>query len=232
MLIQLLIKIINSILTVEKERDRLRSLLQALDLSPNHKVLDVGCGYGKNVILMREMGLNVLGVEVNPAIVAKNCNVGINCVTVEEFNAIQEKYDLMLVSHVIEHFQPDDLLVFLDSYLDRLKVGGFLIIATPLYSPYFYEDFDHVKPCHPTGINMVFCSNDAQVQFYSRNKLTLINIWFRKGPFRRIFGRDIYIPKSFPVSKIINMIFALTFKMSFGIIGRKDGWIGVYKKIS
>jgi predicted SAM-dependent methyltransferase len=65
------------------------------------------------------------------------------------------------MSHVIEHFSPKDLIPFLDDYLDRLKVGGRLVIAIPLLTPYFYDDFDHVKPYHPMGILMVFCADRA-----------------------------------------------------------------------
>ena len=229
---QLLHKIINSVLIVENEINCIKRFIKTLHLTPNHKVLDVGCGYGNKLLLLREFGLDVLGVEVNSAIVAKNLESGINCVTVEEFNSTSSKYDLILMSHVIEHFPPHDLLPLMDSYLDRLNMGGFLIIVTPLFSPYFYEDFDHVKPYHPTSINMVFCSDDAQVQFYSRNRLKLINLWFRRGPLKNVFMKDIYIPGLLHISIIINVISALIFKASFGLIGRIDGWIGVYRKLS
>ena len=222
--------IITSILNVENESMCLRRFVRALKLPPHHKVLDVGCGYGNNLVLLREIGLKVLGVEVNPAIVAKNRETGLTCVTVDEYNAIEGKYDLILMSHVIEHFQPHDLITFMDSYLDRLNVGGFFIIVTPLFSSYFFEDFDHVKPYHPTGINMVFCSEDAQVQFYSRNRLKLIDIWLRKGPFKIIFMRDVYKPKFLHFSIVLNIVFTFLFKLSFGLIGSVDGWIGVYRK--
>ena len=55
------------------------------------------------------------------------------------------------MSHVIEHFAPSDLLVFMDGYIDLLRPGGHLIIATPLMSPYFYDDFDHIKPLSTSG---------------------------------------------------------------------------------
>lgn len=223
--------ITTSILNVENESMCLRRFVRALKLPPHHKVLDVGCGYGNNLVLLREIGLEVLGVEVNPAIVAKNRETGLTCVTVDEYNAIEGKYDLILMSHVIEHFQPHDLITFMDSYLDRLNIGGYFIIVTPLFSSYFFEDFDHVKPYHPTGINMVFCSEDAQVQFYSRNRLKLIDIWFRKGPFKIIFMRDVYKPKFLHFSIVLNIVFTFLFKLSFGLIGSVDGWIGVYRKL-
>ena len=56
----------------------------------------------------------------------------------------------------------------MDGYLDRLKVGGHLVIATPLMSNNFYDDFDHVRPYQSLGILMVFGGGAAQVQYYAR----------------------------------------------------------------
>ena len=43
-------------------------------------------------------------------------------------------------------FPPGELLEFLDRWLDQLEDGGELVVATPLMSVHFYDDFDHVKP--------------------------------------------------------------------------------------
>ena len=83
-------KLINSILTIDDEYNHLRSLIKSLKLSPNHKVLDVGCGYGKNLSLLCEIGLNALGVEVNQTVVAKNLDAGMKCITVKEFDALND----------------------------------------------------------------------------------------------------------------------------------------------
>ncbi len=147
-----------------------------------------------------------------------------------DFNKTNDLYDVLLMSHIIEHFNPEDLLKFMDNYLERLKKGGYLIIATPLFTHYFYIDFDHVKPYYPTGINMVFGNNDDQVQYYSNNKLELVDIWFRRGPFRLFFYRGIYLKSYNQLPVILEMLLTLLFRMSFGLIGRTTGWMGLYKK--
>ena len=62
------------------------------------------------------------------------------------------QYDVLVMSHIIEHFQYQDLIKFIESYLGCLKTGGLLLIATPVMNPSFYDDFDHVKPYTHIGI--------------------------------------------------------------------------------
>jgi SAM-dependent methyltransferase len=217
---------------IRNEENNLLKFMRSLNLSQDHKILDIGCGFGDKLKLLRSHGFNVTGIDVNQEIIAANLKVGMSCMTVADFNQMTDMYDVMLMSHVIEHFQPDALLAFMDNYLDRLKIGGHLIITTPLSSPYFYDDFDHVKPYHPTGINMVFSANEAQVQYYSRNKLEVVDLWFRKGPFKLIFKRGLYLKPQKKTPASLNLFLAIIFRLSFGFVGRTDGWMGLYRKTS
>ena len=112
-------------------------------------ILDVGCGRGRNLKFLKALGHEVVGVDVNPEIVAANCRANLQTLTVDEARKMSDGFDVLLCSHIIEHFAPAQLLEFLNEWLDRLQVGGCLIILTPLMSPYFYVDFDHVKPYLP-----------------------------------------------------------------------------------
>jgi len=196
------------------------------------KVLDVGCGLGKKLTALTTAGYQTLGVDVNAQIVESNQKQGLNCITVEDFLKTEDEFDVILMSHIIEHFYPAELKDFMDYYLDRLKVGGYLIIATPLLTKYFYDDFDHVKPYSPTGIWMVFCQTATQVQYYSRNKLGLKDLKFRRQPYRFTFVRGKYIRNwTTKIYQVIEFISAVLCLISFGLIGNKDGWVGIFKKI-
>ena len=194
-------------------------------------VLDVGCGYGRMLGFLRLNRINASGVDVNKTLVASCVAQGFSCYSVEEFSGVEKKWDAILMIHVIEHMGPGECFRFIDSYLDRLNHGGILIIATPLLTNYFYEDFDHVKPYLPSGIQMVFGEYDAQVQFRSRNKLLLLELTYKKYFYRLVNYRFVYLPKFKWLNPFVFFLSAFIFKMSFGLLGKKDGWIGVFKKI-
>jgi SAM-dependent methyltransferase len=220
------------IMEVHNEERKLLQFLNSLHLQPDQTILDVGCGHGDKLKLIRSLGLNITGVDINPTIIERNQKAGLPCMTADDFGQANSQYDVLLMLHVIEHFHPEQLLKFMDSYLERLKPGGYLIIATPLYTSYFYDDFDHVKPYQPTGIRMVFEETNAQVQYHAHNRLTLQDIWFRREPFRLKFFARFYIRKYSRLPLIINVLLAFVFRFSFGIIGETNGWMGLYQKIA
>lgn len=229
-------KAIETLLNHDVEpRQLLRFLARAsVSTRARPRVLDVGCGYGRNLKLLRDAGYEVLGVDVNPITVEANRKAGLACVSAAEFPSLNEgRFDVVLMSHIIEHFAPEALLGFIDGYLDRLNAGGHLIVVTPLMSPYFYDDFDHVKPYQPAGLMMVFGASAAQVQFSSRNKLALVDIWFRRSYCRATFARGRYLGGFFgKLVKLFEIVSAGLFFASGYRLGRKDAWMGIFRKIN
>lgn len=221
-----------SIAETSQEEKQLLQFISNLNLSPDSQILDIGCGYGKNIKLLQSKNFQVTGVDINPSIVFHNRTEGLDCLTVEEFQKKPDKYDVLLMSHVIEHLPANELLDFMDSYLDHLNKGGYLIIATPLYHSGFYDDFDHVKPYQPTGIDLVFGRRSAQVQYAARNKLELVDIWFRKSQHKLQFFPGIYLKNKPSWPRLTNFMLAILFRTSFGLIGRTTGWMGLYRKVS
>ncbi|MGK5093597.1 class I SAM-dependent methyltransferase [Deltaproteobacteria bacterium TL4] len=218
-----------SVLNLQNEEKNLLRFVSVLPFASQPSILEVGCGYGRNIKLLQHQGYKVLGVEINSNIVASNLKAHIPCVSVKDFEQNSQQYDLIIFSHIMEHLLPSDLWTWMDHYLDRLKSGGYLILSTPLLSPYFYDDFDHVKPYHPLGIEMVFGLSNAQIQYQPRNHLRLKDLWFRRVPFRLVFYAGIYL-KKYSLPLLINWGFALLFRVSFGLIGFTDAWMGLYQK--
>ena len=219
------------VITANQEQGRVIAFVQRA-IGRGGTLLDVGCGYGRNLKWLRACGIDATGVEVNPEIVKAAVASGFPCKTVEEFERETTTFDILLMSHVIEHFAPRDLLSFMDGYLDRLKVGGHLVIVTPLMSNNFYDDFDHVRPYQPLGLLMVFGAGTAQVPYYARNRLELRDIWFRRGPWRLNYSRLRFATdRRRHLMQLIDLACALLFRMSFGLLGRTDGWVGLFRKI-
>lgn len=203
---------------------------RALALKPG-RIVDIGCGYGRLLKPLRESGCEVLGIEANATIAATNRAAGLPCVSPGEFLSSGETASVMVMSHLIEHFAPKELLDFMDQHLDRLAEGGHLVIATPLLTQHFFHDFDHVRPYHPDGLEMVFGPRPAQVQYASRNVLQLADVAFRRTPWRATLARGLYLRvPSRRLLQVGNAVSALAFRGTFGVIGQKSGWIGLFRK--
>lgn len=224
----------NSVMMFDWERGSLiRMIKQCVgENGGGIRLLDVGCGYGRNLDTTIMLCDSCIGVDVNPEIVQANKERGLVCFVPEDLPRDGLKFDIILISHVIEHFAPNDLLVFMDGYLDLLRPGGHLIIATPLFSPYFYDDFDHIKPYQPVGILLMFGRRGAQVQYHSRHELALSDLWFRRSYYRFSYRRSRYIKTIFSHPAIlVEFISALVSFVFMGRLGRVDGWMGLFRKV-
>ena len=199
----------------------------------NTPVLDVGCGTGGKMRLLRDLGFTDLtGVDINEYSVKKARQSGFSAFSVEEFEAEykERSFGLIVLSHVIEHFCPKNLPIFLDKWLTWLGDDGVVLIATPLPGPDFYKDFDHFKPYFPEGLLDFYSRGAAQVGKMSATRLDLKDIRFRKSPFKISLARELYLKKNDLFFHAANIFLVWIFYASFGGIGRKDAWIGLFEK--
>ncbi|WP_051295007.1 class I SAM-dependent methyltransferase [Maridesulfovibrio bastinii] len=223
------IKKITSVLSVYEKRQWKRILDSE---NRNVRILEVGCGRCSKTVLLKKFGFhNILGVEKNLNLVNMAVSEGFNVVDVDSFEREfkDEQFDLLILSHIIEHFDFKDLIEFMSGYLKHLKPGGRLLIATPVLHEHFWLDLDHVKPYYPHGIKNFFGSDDEQVQLRLPYKLKLIDIRFRRGPYKVKLSRALLLKKNDLPMLLINLMSAFFFKISCGLLGHKTGWIGLYK---
>jgi 2-polyprenyl-3-methyl-5-hydroxy-6-metoxy-1,4-benzoquinol methylase len=116
-------------------------------------ILDVGCGQGDLIALLREHGWsNVRGIDISEEQVATAARLGVadvDCADVYEHAATHpHSYDVVLAVDVVEHFDRSDALQLFHALLSMLVPGGRLIMQTPNgASPFsgriFWSDVTH-----------------------------------------------------------------------------------------
>ncbi|MEM3433763.1 MAG: class I SAM-dependent methyltransferase [Candidatus Methanomethyliaceae archaeon] len=106
--------------------------VMGLSAEKRGRLIDIGCGNGQFLALMRDLGWEVLGVEpdVEAARVAED-TFGIKVIpsTFEEANLPDVSADAITMNHVIEHVH--DPITLLKECRRVLRPGGILVVVTP-----------------------------------------------------------------------------------------------------
>ncbi|MDE7310209.1 MAG: methyltransferase domain-containing protein [Eubacterium sp.] len=120
-------------------------------------VLDLGCGRGEFMELLKEHGIQGYGVDLYGEFV-ELCQQKQLCA--EQGDAVAfleqtEETDGIFAGQLIEHLPLEQLIRLTELAYEKLKTGAFLILETPnptslaIYTNSFYMDPSHNKPVHP-----------------------------------------------------------------------------------
>jgi 2-polyprenyl-3-methyl-5-hydroxy-6-metoxy-1,4-benzoquinol methylase len=95
------------------------------------KLLDVGCGTGRALRVLRDLGWEVEGIDFDPvaANIARSKGLNVHFGTVEKQSYSEDSFDAIVLSHVIEHVHKP--VEFLTECNRILKPGGQLVMLTP-----------------------------------------------------------------------------------------------------
>ena len=123
-----------------REVARLRTM--CLDGTKKGRLLDVGCGNGTFLAMMRDAGWEVQGVETDPVagrFARERFGVPVITGTLAEARLADQSFDAVTLSHVIEHvYDPGELL---EECRRVLKPGGRLAVVTPNVESYGHRIF-------------------------------------------------------------------------------------------
>ena len=141
----------------EDIRDRLSEYLPVFANSSN--VLDIGCGRGEFLDLLREQGISSSGVDTNAAMVKTCKEKGLDATGADALDYLRALPDGslggLLAAQVVEHLPPSYLMTLLDVAFLKLRSGAPIVLETinPACWFAFFEsyirDITHVRPLHP-----------------------------------------------------------------------------------
>ena len=135
---------------------RERQLFYAPYFKNCRRVVDLGCGRGEFLELLKENGVTGVGVDLNPDAI-KACrakSIEVHQSDLFEFLSHQpdESFDGLFCAHVVEHLTPESLPHLVNLAARKLKPSGLLAIETPnpgclaIFAGDFYLDPTHQKP--------------------------------------------------------------------------------------
>ena len=123
---------------------------------PNLKAIDLGCGRGEWLELLKENGVDASGVDLDDAMLSSCIASNLKVKKIDAISALQElpNASLHIISgfHIAEHLPFEQLIELIHQALRVLSPGGLLILETPnseninVATSSFYLDPTHRNP--------------------------------------------------------------------------------------
>ena len=132
-------------------------------------VLDIGCGRGEFLEVMRDGNVRARGIDLSPECVTQCRDKGLEAEVADLFSYLAAQpdgeFDGILSSQVVEHLPPERLPEMIRLCGAKLRRGGVLAIETPnpeclaIFATYFYLDPTHTRPMPHQYLQ--FCMEEA-----------------------------------------------------------------------
>lgn len=149
---------INKNKQIERKRESQslhKSIGKIINLNKNSKVLDIGCGFGRFTYYCQRLQVkNYTGVDISKEEI-KICKEDFpeyEFIEKDIFSFLekdQNKYDIIFMSHFLEHFKIEDGRIILEKLKTKLRDKGKIVNIMPNGHSYFqataarYEDLTH-----------------------------------------------------------------------------------------
>lgn len=118
------------------------------------KVLDIACGRGEFLSLMRNNGISVVGVDADESSCQRNLDEGFDVARSDVFKYLESlktgDFDGLFMSHFLEHLTYPDITRIFELCFGVLPADGILVGVVPsmssigMHLEWFYRDPTHV----------------------------------------------------------------------------------------
>jgi O-antigen chain-terminating methyltransferase len=148
--------------SVEEIRERQRVYVD--DLRDAAPVLDVGCGRGELLGLLRDAGIEARGVDADADMAAFAQGEGLDVTQADGLAYLEGLADgslgAVVAAQLVEHLPPAVLVRFLQLAAQKLRPGGLLIAETinplsPLALRSYFADLTHAQPLVPETLALL-----------------------------------------------------------------------------
>ena len=148
--------------SVEAIRERQRRYVE--DFRGAAPVLDIGCGRGELLQLLREAGVEARGIDADADMVAYARGEGLEVEQADLVDYLGRVDDGSLGSifmgQVVEHLPPGVLVRSLELAARKLRPGGLLVAETinplsPLALRHYFADLTHAQPLVPETLELL-----------------------------------------------------------------------------
>ncbi|MFN2470672.1 MAG: class I SAM-dependent methyltransferase [Gaiellaceae bacterium] len=142
----------------DRDEIRRRQRQYVEDFRERRPVLDVGCGRGEFLALLREAGVDARGVDSDADMVAFCRGDGLEVDHEDALAYLKKLSDGELgglfAAHFVEHLEPHTLVAFLALAAAKVRPGGRLVLETPnpvslVALKHYFADLTHAQPLVP-----------------------------------------------------------------------------------
>lgn len=137
-------------------------------------VLDIGCSTGYLLSLFKTNGYKVMGIDPSSKckeIALQEYGINVRTGTLDTIQIQNEKYDIIILSHVLEHIV--DLSYFILKLKSILSPKGIIYIEVPdvqnINLPFGYFSFEHVNYFSKSSLKNLMAKNGLNPEAFGKS---------------------------------------------------------------
>lgn len=186
----------------QEEEIKKRQKIYIEKIKNNKRIVDLGCGRGEFLELLKENNIPGVGVEKQPSLCAILKEKELDFFEMDIFDFLEKKpieFDGVSLFHLIEHLNLKDALNLLNLIYENLPPGGILILETPNPSSLFsflnfYKDPEHKTPWHPETLKFFLNERGFEVEeeFYLEEPKLPENLEIQENIKNLLYGPQDY----------------------------------------